>query len=54
MEWNLGVVDQGFLSPYRLTDKPVGYGPTIRGSNPRKEAIFILEGSNYANRRKTC
>ena len=31
----------GLLSPYRLTDKPVGYEPAIRGSNPREEAIFL-------------
>lgn len=29
------------LSPCRLTDKPTGYGPVFRGSNPRKETINI-------------
>ena len=33
-----------YSSPYRLTDKPVGYGPTIRGSNPREEAILSKGG----------
>lgn len=41
----LGQADQDFyLSPYRLTDKPTGYGLVVRGSNPRKETILSKGG----------
>lgn len=33
------------LSPYRLMDKPIGYEPIIRGSNPRGETILYSKGS---------
>ena len=30
-------------TPHRLMDKPIGYGPIVRGSNPRGEAINCKE-----------
>ena len=38
-----------YSSPYRLTDKPTGYGPVFRGSNPRRET----KGEQYDYRWKT-
>lgn len=34
------------LSLHRLMDKPIGYGPIVRGSNPRGEAMKIIRGDN--------